>query len=165
MSVGTSGGHVLGAALVRLPMRRPPGQASPAVGGIYRTEPGFKVVLEEPPGHRQVTGQCAPKKWQHRVSKSGDDRTGLRHVHDPDRPELLFSRRKHLHSAPLEEGGGPEKWEKSWAKSLPSATHTFFYCHRHQKKKKKKIACFLFSPGNRNLNLEWKVVMWGENAC
>lgn len=163
MPVGTSAGHVLGAALVRLPMRRPSGQASPAVGGIYRTGPGFKAVLEEPPGHRQVTGQCAPKKWQHRVSKSGDDRTGLRHVHDPDRPELLFSRRKHLHSAPLEERGVQKNGRSHGlnpcpAPLTPSSTAT-------ATKKKKKIACFLFSPGNRNLNLEWKVVMWGENAC
>lgn len=158
MPVGTSGGHVLGAALVRLPMRHPSGQASPAVGGIYRTGPGFKAVLEEPPGHRQ----CAPKKWQHRVSKFGDDRTGLRRVHDPDRPELLFSRREHLHSAPLEERGVQKNGRSHGlnpcpAPLTPASTATAT--------KKKKIAYFLFSPENRNLNPEWKVVMWGENAC
>lgn len=156
MPVGTSG-----AALVRLPMRGPSGQqASPAVGGIYRTGLASKRYWKNPPGTGRSQDNVPPRNGN-RVSKSGDDRTGLRHVHDPDRPELLFSRGKHLHSAPLEERGGPEKWEKSWANSLPSATHTFFYCHRHQK----KIAYFHFSPGNRNLNLEWNVVMWGENAC
>lgn len=139
MPVGMSGGHVLGAALVRLPMRHPSGQASPAVGGIYRTGPGFKAVLEEPPGHRQ----CAPKKWQHRVSKFGDDRTGLRRVHDPDRPELLFSRREHLHSAPLEERGVQKNGRSHGlnpcpAPLTPASTATAT--------KKKKNCLFPFQP-------------------
>lgn len=99
MPVGTSG-----AALVRLPMRGPSGQASPAVGGIYRTGLASKRYWKNPPGTGRSQDNVPPRNGN-RVSKSGDDRTGLRHVHDPDRPELLFSRGKHLHSAPLEERG------------------------------------------------------------
>lgn len=85
-------------------------------------------------------------------------RTGLRHVHDQDRPELLFRCRK---PATLNFTGrkwGSEKWPKAWAESLPSATNTLF-AYPTAVTTKEKWAYFYLSPGNRNVNPR-KAIMW-----
>lgn len=84
-------------------------------------------------------------------------RTGLRHVYDQDRPELLFRCRNQLRSTSLEGSGVQKNGQRHGLNpcQVPLTPSLLILLPSPQKKR----AYFYLSPGNRNVNPR-KVIMW-----
>lgn len=103
----------------------------------------------EQAGHRRT---CLQER-EAQGAGSGEDGTGLRHVHDRGRPELLSSCRKPATRSFAGRKWGPEKWWKSWATSLPHATDTLFGSPTAATTRRKG-SLFPFQPRDQRLRPE-----------
>lgn len=108
-----------------LPRARPCGQVSPAAGQDLQDRAWLQSDTGRQPVERAGRRRTCPRATEAQGTGSGEDGTGLRHVHDRGRPELLSSCRKPATLSFAGRKWGPEKW-RSWATSPPHATDTLF---------------------------------------
>lgn len=109
-----------------LPRAGPCGQASPAAGQGLQDRAWLQNDTGREPLERAGRRRTCPRETEAQGAGSGEDGTGLRHVHDRGRPELLSSCRKPATLSFAGRKWGPEKRWTSWAASLPHATNTLF---------------------------------------
>lgn len=101
------------------------------------------------------------------MSRSGEDRTGLRHVHDQTDLSFCPAVGNHLYSISLRESGAQENGRGHGLNPCqmpPTPSSVPLLPPPPPKIKKKKISLFPFQPGKRNVNPEEKVDT-GVNAC